>query len=184
MVWGRIFFLIGRHFKSGSNRHEWRYKICMLAVSSSWLQISLYRFRIFEPRDLYLKCLLYHKVSNLKFKFSLPLSLTLVRCAVLILDYFVHSVSSLFHKQIHGAIMLIYRLYKPLIFWESLQDICIFDVRGSTSFDLRIDTLKFRVQSSWDKQKQFIYFNFQLWIKSERHIVNIWLVKYKTVESG
>lgn len=181
MVWGRIFFLIGRHFKSGSNRHEWRYKICMLAVSSSWLQISLYRFRIFEPRDLYLKCLLYHKVSNLKFKFSLPLSLTLVRCAVLILDYFATLCRVCF---IHGAIMLIYRLYKPVIFWESLQDICIFDVRGSTSFDLRIDTLKFRVQSSWDKQKQFIYFSFQLWIKSERHIVNIWLVKYKTVESG
>lgn len=135
----------------------------------------------FEPRDLYLKCLLYHKVSNLKFKFSLPLSLTLVRCAVLILDYFATLCRVCF---IHGAIMLIYRLYKPVIFWESLQDICIFDVRGSTSFDLRIDTLKFRVQSSWDKQKQFIYFNFQLWIKSERHIVNIWLVKYKTVESG
>lgn len=58
-----------------------RFKICMLAVSSSWLQISLRCFHIFKPRFLYFNCPLIHHLfcqpkESKHCLESLPLSFT------------------------------------------------------------------------------------------------------------
>lgn len=56
---GSCFLLDGIQYPEVSATNV-RFKICMLAVFSSWLQISLHCFHIFQPRYLYVNCPLIH----------------------------------------------------------------------------------------------------------------------------